>query len=136
MTNNIINIRTHNTIVESKDKITETLSKYTEKVINENKSVTYTEIPTTYFLENDKWHLDFFGDIEQFKQQVKNYKYSNKNISFPFNNENINKEMKFIVYTKLFSDEWGLQTVLIGQIVNDNITMNRKWKIKMYKNDH
>ena len=21
-------------------------------------------------------------------------------------------------------------------IVNDNITMNRKWKIKMYKNDH
>lgn len=56
MTNNIINIRTHNTIVESKDKITETLSKYTEKVINENKSVTYTEIPTTYFLENDKWH--------------------------------------------------------------------------------
>lgn len=46
MTNNIINIRTHNTIVESKDKITETLSKYTEKVINENKSVTYTEIPT------------------------------------------------------------------------------------------
>ena len=116
MTNNIINIRTHNTIVESNDKITETLSKYTEKVINENKSVTYTEIPTTYFLENDKWHLDFFGDIEQFKQQVKNYKYSNKNISFPFNNENINKEMKFIVYTKLFSDEWGLQTVLIGQM--------------------
>ena len=116
MTNNIINIRTHNTIVESKDKITETLSKYTEKVINENKSVTYIEIPTTYFLENDKWHLDFFGDIEQFKQQVKNYKYWNKNISFPFNNENINKEMKFIVYTKLFSDEWGLQTVLIGQM--------------------
>ena len=80
MTNNIINIRTHNTIVESKDKITETLSKYTEKVINENKSVTYIEIPTTYFLENDKWHLDFFGDIEQFKQQVKNYKYSNKKL--------------------------------------------------------
>lgn len=22
------------------------------------------------------------------------------------------------------------------EIVNDNITMNRKWKIKMYKNDH
>ena len=21
-------------------------------------------------------------------------------------------------------------------IVNDNITMNREWKIKMYKNDH
>ena len=23
-----------------------------------------------------------------------------------------------------------------GTNVNDNITMNRKWKIKMYKNDH
>lgn len=22
------------------------------------------------------------------------------------------------------------------ECVNDNITMNRKWKIKMYKNDH
>ena len=25
---------------------------------------------------------------------------------------------------------------LIIKAVNDNITMNRKWKIKMYKNDH
>ena len=24
----------------------------------------------------------------------------------------------------------------LHMIVNDNITMNRKWKIKMYKNDH
>lgn len=56
-----------------------------------------------------------FGNIEQFKKQVEDYKYNNKNISFSFNNENINKEMKFIVYNKLFSDEWGLQTVLIGQ---------------------
>jgi len=116
MTNNIINILTQDTTVESKDKITETLSKYTEKVINEDKSVTYTEIPTTYFFKNDKWHIDYFADIEQFKNQVKNYKYTNKNISFPFNNENLNKEMKFIVYSKLFSDEWGLQAVLTGQM--------------------
>ena len=116
MTNNIINILTHNTIFESKDKVTQTLSKYTEKVINEDKSVTYTEIPTTYFLENDKWHINFFGNIEQFKEQVENYNRSNKNISFPFNNENINKEMKFIVYKKLFSAEWGLQTTLLGQM--------------------
>ena len=25
---------------------------------------------------------------------------------------------------------------IIKETVNDNITMNRKWKIKMYKNDH
>lgn len=118
MTSNIKSIFKQDTVNNSNDKITETLSKYTEKKVNKDKSVTYTEIPTTYFLENDKWHIDFFGDIEQFKEQVENYKYSNKNISFSFNNENINKEMKFIVYNKLFSDEWGLKSVLTGQMQN------------------
>lgn len=116
MTNNVVNIFTHDKVIESNDKITETLSKYIEKKENKDKSVTYTEIPTTYFLDNDKWHIDFFADIEQFKKQIKDYKYSNKNIYFSFNNENINKEMKFIVYNKLFCDEWGLQAVLIGQM--------------------
>ena len=74
-----------------------------DKIVNEDKTVTYTEIPTTYFLENNKWHINFFGSIKQFEKQVENYKYTNKNISFPFNNDNINKEMKFIVYSKLFS---------------------------------
>ena len=116
MKNNITNVFRQDAANHLNDKITETLSKYTEKKVNKDKSVTYKEIPTTYFLDNDKWHIEFFGDIEQFKEQVENYKYSNKNISFPFNNENINKEMKFIVYSKLFSDEWGLQAVLMGQL--------------------
>ena len=108
MTTNITSIFRNDIANNSNDKITETLSKYTEKKVNKDKSVTYTEIQTTYFLDNDKWHIDFFQDIEQFKEQVKNYKYSNKNISFPFNNKNINKEIKFIVYNKLFFDEWEL----------------------------
>ncbi len=116
MTSNITSIFRQNTVNNSNDKITETLSKYTEKKVNKDNSVTYTEIPTTYFLENNKWHIDFFANIEQFKKQVENYKYRNKNISFPFNNKNINKEMKFIVYNKLFSDEWGLQAVLMAQM--------------------
>lgn len=116
MTTNTINIFRQNTVNNSNDKITETLSKYTEKKVNKNKSVTYTEIPTNYFLDNNKWHIDFFADIEQFKEQVESYKYSNKNLSFSFNNENLNKEIKFIVYSKLFSDEWGLQAVLITQM--------------------
>ncbi|MGN2371790.1 tyrosine-type recombinase/integrase [Clostridium cagae] len=116
MKNNITSILRQDTANNSNDKITETLLKYTEKKVNKDKSVTYIEMPTSYFLENDKWHIDFFGGIEQFKEQVKNHKYTNKNISFPFNNENINKEMKFIVFNKLFSDEWGLQSVLNGQM--------------------
>ena len=116
MTTNITSIFRQDTVNNSSDKITETLSKYTEKKVNKDKSITYTEIPTTYFLDNNKWHIDFFGEIEQFKQQIEKYKYTKKNISFPFNNENINKEMKFIVYNKLFSEEWGLQSTLIGQM--------------------
>ena len=116
MTTNITSIFRHDTANNSNDKITETLSKYTEKKVNKDKSVTYTEISTTYFLDNDKWNIYFFGEIEQFKEQVENYKYTNKNISFPFNNENLNKEMKFIVYNKLFSDEWCLQAALTGQM--------------------
>lgn len=116
MRDNIINTFKPNIIDTPNDKITETLSKYTERVINEDKSITYTDIPTDYFLENDKWNIDFFGDIEQFKELVLKYKYSNKNISFPCNSPNINKEIKFIVYNKLFSDEWGLQATLMGQM--------------------
>jgi len=77
--------------------------------------VNYKEIKTTYFLENDKWNIDFFKDISQFKDEITNYKYTSKNISFSFNN-NINKEIKFILYNKLFSDEWKLTSVLTGQI--------------------
>ena len=29
-----------------------------------------------------------------------------------------------------------ITSILLSTDVNDNITMNRKWKIKMYKNDH
>lgn len=115
MTNNIVNIFTQDTVFKPKDKITETLSKYTKKVIGKDKSVIYIEIPTTYFLENNKWNVDFFAGIDQFKNQVDNYKYTNKNILFPFYNENINNEMKFIVYNKLFSDEWQLQSTVTGQ---------------------
>ncbi|EOU1120208.1 tyrosine-type recombinase/integrase [Clostridium perfringens] len=115
MTSNITNIFREETINGSNDKITETLSKYTEKKVNKDKTVSYAEIPTTYFLENNKWHIEFFYGIEQFKKQVKDHKYTNKNISFPFNSENINKEMKFIVYNKLFSDKWSLQSALRGQ---------------------
>ena len=41
---------------------------------------------------------------------------------------------------KILKDSDILDDYIIGCYdvlhVNDNITMNRKWKIKMYKNDH
>jgi len=116
MTTNITSIFRQDTVNNSNDKITETLSKYTEKKINKDKSVTYTEIPTTYFLENDKWNIDFFKNIEQFKEQVEKYKSNNKNIIFRFANKNLNNEIKLIVYNKLFSNEWNLQGVLTSHM--------------------
>lgn len=114
MTTNVTNIFTKNIENKAKDKITETLSKYTEMKINKDKSVTYKEIPTTYFLENNKWNIDFFSKIEQFKKQAKDYTHTQKSISFPFENYNINKEMKFIIYSNLFSYDWKLGTALNG----------------------
>lgn len=116
MTTNETNVFTKDITSNLKDKITVTLSKYTKKTINKDKSVTYAEIPTTYFLENNKWHINFFGEIDQFKEQVENYKHGGKNILFTFNNKNINKEMKFIVYNKLFSDEWSLRSTVVSQV--------------------
>lgn len=113
MTNNIVNIFTNNTAIEYKDKITEALSKYTEKTVKKDKSVIYLEIFTTYFIDNEKWNIDFFSNIEQFKKQ--NNSSSSKTITFSFNNKNVNNEMKYIVFNKLFSDEWSLKTTFTTQ---------------------
>ncbi len=101
---------------QHKDKMTTTLSSYIEKNINYDGTVNYNEVETNYFLENNKWHIDFFRDISQFKEQVQNYKYKPKNIIFNFSNPNINKEVKFIVYNKLFSDDMKIISILITQM--------------------
>ena len=110
MNNNIINISTQNINSKFQDKITNVLSKYTEIIINEDKTVLYKDITTDYFLENNDWYLGFFGCIEQFKNQVE-YNDYNRVLCFPFNNKNIAKEIKFIVYNKLFSNQWSLKSI-------------------------
>ena len=59
MNNNIINISTQNINSKFQDKITNVLSKYTEIIINEDKTVLYKDITTDYFLENNDWYLGF-----------------------------------------------------------------------------
>ena len=109
MKNDIINISTRSISDKLEDKITETLSKYTEIIINKDRTVSYKDTHTNYFLKNDRWYLGFFGGLEQFKQQIK-YKNYNNNFYFSFNNKNINKEIKFIIYNKLFSGQCLLKT--------------------------
>lgn len=113
--NNVLQTLGYDTPSSFKDKITTTLSGYTEKIIASNGIVKYHTVSNDYFLKNDIWGIDFFGTIPQFKEQVDNYKSFNKNIVFSFTNPNINLEMKFIVYSKLFSDAWKLSSCMVGQ---------------------
>jgi hypothetical protein len=48
-------------------KIKDALSNYVEKTFNEGGSVNYKKVPTTYFLDNNVWHMDFFRSIAQFE---------------------------------------------------------------------
>ena len=43
---------------------------------------------------------------------------------------------EFIIRNAELKKLKGLKDKLEAIYVNDNITMNREWKIKMYKNDH
>ena len=113
--NNVLQTLGYDTPSSFKDKITTTLSGYTEKIITSNGIVKYHTVSNDYFLKNDTWGIDFFGTIPQFKEQVDNYKFHAKNMVFSFTNPSINLEMKFIVYSKLFSDAWKLSSCMAGR---------------------
>lgn len=85
-------------------KIKEALSTYVEKTFNEDGSVNYKEVPTTYFWDNNVWHMDFFRSIAQFKNELS----KESTISFSFNNSHINSEVKFVTNNMILADKWKL----------------------------
>lgn len=87
------------------------LSTYFEKNIQEDGSVSIEQVNNPYFLINNKWNIDVIGEIKQFKEVVANYKYSNKNIHFRFNNPSINLEMKYVYYQYLFNELWAIKSI-------------------------
>jgi hypothetical protein len=105
----------YNNITQYKQNIINTLSSYIEKFINNDGSIRYSKIETTYFIVNNTWNIDFFGNIEQFKSEHKKYNRSGKKIFFRFNNFNINTEVKFITYHKLFKNLWSLHVTFVNQ---------------------
>lgn len=86
------------------------LSTYPKKTVNKDGSVTLEQVKNSYFLVNDKWNINFLGEIKQFEEMATNYKYSNKNIHFHFNNPTINLEVKYVYYQQLFNDLWTLNS--------------------------
>ena len=121
---------TYNLFNDYQDNISKTLSTYTEKIVNKDKTITYKEISTSYFLESNRWNINFFSTIEQFKEQVRNYRGYHKNILFEFNNNTITKEFKFILYSKIFLEHWSLINVfntVRGYIIKLNEFINEKY---------
>lgn len=91
------------------------LSTYFEKTIHEDGSVSVEQVSNPYFLVNDKWNIKVIGEIKQFKETVENYKYSNQNIPFRFNNPSVNLEVKYVYYQQLFNDLWTIKNIYVNQ---------------------
>lgn len=87
------------------------LSFIPEKRIQPDKTISTAMIPTTFFLNNDKWHISFFVGIEQLEEAARVYQKVRDvhNIYFNLNNPSMNTELKFIVHQKLFSEEWSIR---------------------------
>lgn len=91
--------------IEFHEGLEKELSTYIEKTIHEDGSVSVEQVSNPYFFVNDKWNINDIGEIKQFKEVVENYKYSNLNIHFRFNNPLVNLEVKYVYYQQLFNQE-------------------------------
>lgn len=111
--NNVLLTLGYNDLDLFTNKITSTLSGYIEKIPLDDGSIYSQYINTDYFLENNCWDLDFFKNITQFST-IKDTTKS-KPFNFTFNNSNINMEIKFIVYNKIFNEEWKLPSCIPKQ---------------------
>lgn len=111
--NNTLNILGYDDIFEYNKRIIDTLSNYTEKYVDGNSTVTYKTVKDNYFLINSEWNISFIGDIEQFKAKYATFQYTTKNIKLNFcSNHKLELEIKYILYNKLFNDEWALKTIV------------------------
>ena len=91
--------------------ITSTLSSYEVKeILSDGKIKTY-KVEDDYFLINDVWNIDNVGQIPNFAQQYKEYKYRRKNIVFSSANPMVSLEFKFVFYHKLFTDIVSLSSL-------------------------
>ncbi|MFE4525172.1 tyrosine-type recombinase/integrase [Cytobacillus firmus] len=93
------------------DYINSTLSSYEVKEISNDGKVTRRVVNDDYFLVNDVWNINDIGKIPNFEEEYKKRKGIVQNIYFQCKNPTVNMEIKFVVYSQLFSDLWGLRTV-------------------------
>lgn len=97
--------------LEDNNIIQKTLSSYVEVFINEDSTASYITVKDDYFFRNNEWDAKFIGDINQFKEPYSRYRQRRRYISFNFNNQNLNNELKLVFYNKLFSQGWSFNNV-------------------------
>ncbi|MFE4525033.1 hypothetical protein ACFRCQ_23495 [Cytobacillus firmus] len=90
------------------DQIRKELSTYREKTVEIDGSVTYKVVNDPYFLVNDHWDIRYIGNINNFKDQLERYYYRKNIIRFEIDNPQVNIELKYLWYKRLFKDEWSL----------------------------
>jgi integrase len=117
MMTNVVNLLGYDNILDYQQKITGAISCYTEKFIKGDDSVESINVITDYFISNNKWHIDFFGNISQLKSQYNNYemKARSKNIIFNFSNPELNREMKYVFHNKILCNEWSISYAIVTQ---------------------
>jgi hypothetical protein len=80
-------LRTYREELSLHERLEQELSAYPEKTIHTDGSINVKHVNNPYFLVNDKWNVDFIGDIKQFKkekvdQAIKRLLRANKSINF------------------------------------------------------
>lgn len=93
------------------ERLQRELSTYPVKTIHTDGSVTIEDMNNPYFLINDKWNINFLGEIKQLEEMVSTYKYSNKNVPFQFISRTVNLEVKYVYYQRLFNDYWAINSI-------------------------
>lgn len=100
----------------SQQKITDALSKYSERLIDDHGTVCHIIKHDRRFLHASQWTCDLFSDIPQFQEALeKDFYRKNKPVRFEFPGENLNLEIRYIAYQRLFNSEWSLSNFFGNQ---------------------
>ncbi|PLR76241.1 transposase [Bacillus sp. V3-13] len=111
------------------ERLQQELVTFPTKTIHKDGSITVEQVNNPYFLVNDKWNINFLGEIKQFEEIVAAYKYTNKNVPFRFINPKVNLEVKYVFYQRLFNDYWTINSIFTVQSLLKRMTdfLNQKY---------
>lgn len=102
------------------NRLEQEISSYQERLVHDDGSVSFHKIENPYFMTENTWSVDVIGSIANFRDQRDKYNRSNRNIRFEFNNPWVNLEMKYVVFHKLFNDEWSFSSLFGTNFTNVN----------------